>query len=289
MPSTRGRRGPFRPKKDGRETRTYVVRIKGREISLKTRDPDIANARAKEAYAGRRDWPRDDGREGNGTSAASVVAAALVGTGDIMPPVVEPAAPAAQGLTAGGPPTPSPSLPLAHTAPPALPPPSGSPGPETPASGAPGATEVHPDGYMPPPADWADRVAAAAAADGPKAEGTAPDLDPEFLDQMLGVCADVTVELQIGLQAWLIKRRAKLEAGAIPPDAKGREIGRQLWIAAFKKWFPSDLELPEWLLAPIMIAALTVPKQLQDGTPVRTQSAGRPDVGAVNPGEAAAA
>jgi len=266
---------PFRRKKNGKEYGPYYVRIKGQDITLRTKDPEKALERAKEAHnKGKRDFEADGGR------AAANVVAALAGTGGASsPPVVEPAAPAAPGLPAGGTTPPTAPFPPTHTAPPALPPVPPAAGPESPA----GTSSVRPDAYIPPPPNWADQVAAAAgtpsSAEGQgAAPGAAPELDDKMFDEILGVVADVAVEGQLMLQAWLIRRRAKLECSPVPPGALVREKGRELWLIAIKEMFPGVPDLPPWLLAPLAIAALSLPTQLHGAKPVKEDVPAGPDV-----------
>ena len=79
-------------------------------------------------------------------------------------------------------------------------------------------------------------------------------------------------ELQIAGQDWLIARYAKVQAGEVPyvgPKAIGREAGKEIWTQAINEMFPSEIPLPPWLVAPIAIAALTVPVQLADAQPLK--------------------
>lgn len=263
---------PFRYKKNGKDAGSFFTREPGgKDLNLRTKNAEVALKRLSEAKKGKRVFEDDGG------GAAAAVAAAVVGTGGASTPlVVEPAAPAASGLPAAGAPPPVPPLSPTYTAPPALPRVPPAQGAESPPDASGGPTPVMPDGYIPPAPGWADAVASAAGSAGPTGGEGAPEIDDEFLDQVVGVVAEVVVELQISAQAWLIKRRAKIVAGPIPPDDKGRELGRKLWTTALKKMFPDVPDIPEWLLAPMIIAALTVPRQIQDGTPIKPNEESAP-------------
>ncbi len=285
---------PFRRKnKQRKEIGPFYTRSpEGKDICLRTKDAAKALKRLVEAKQGRRTFENDD------AGAARAVAEALVGTGGEPSPVVEPPPPAASGLPAGGPPAPSALLPPTHTAAAALPPVPPQPQPESPAGGSSGAPTPVTGPIIPPPAGWADQVAAAAAApssSGPAGEGGDIDLDDlklseAELDEVLGEAAAWVVELQLGLQAELAKRgyvvpKLKVKMAQVPADAKGRSIGAKFWKRCFKKliakYFP-DLDLPDWLVAPVLTAALTLPVQLGQGAELI-----RPDGSTVKVPEAA--
>lgn len=267
---------PFRYKKNGRMVGSFYTREPGgKDVNLRTQDAAKALARLAEAKKGKRIF------EDDGAGAAAAVAAAVVGTGDPpRPPVVEPAAPATSSLPA--PPAP---LPPTYTAPPALPPVPPVQTAESPPGASPGASSVRPDAYIPPQPGWADAVRDAAGTEGPAGEGEA-EVDAEFLNELVGTMADILVEAQLMGQAWLIKKRAGLEAGSVPENAKGRTVGRAVWTRAIKKAFPETPDIPEWLLAPLAIAALTVPTQIQNGTPIKKEP--QAEEGAAAPVAAAA-
>jgi hypothetical protein len=279
MPS-KSRPLPFRKKKNGKEVGPFLVRIDGRDITLRTKDAGRALERAKEAKLGRRVFEAD-----SLGGAAKAVIDAVAGTGSAStPPVVEPAAPAVTGLQSAAPQAP-PTLPPSHTAPPALPPVAPSAGGERPAGASAGPTPVTPDKIIPPPADWADQVAAAAAA--PSSEGAAAGegaeddfeelkLSESELDEVLDEAAGFVVKLQLDLQAELAARgylvpKIKVRAAEVPAEYKGRAIGKKFWKRCFRKliakYFP-DLDLPDWLVAPVLVFSLTVPVQLGKGASV---------------------
>lgn len=257
---------PRRYKKGGKEMGSFFIRIDGKDVNLRTDDAEEALRRTKLARQGKRDFTSD-----GGARAANAVVAGLTGTDDAKTsPVVEPPPAASPVLTpTAAPPS---GLPPVNTPAAALPPiSSSSSGPSTPP-----ADPVRPDGYIPPPTGWADAVSGAAGASegsaAEEAEGLEDVLTPDMLDELLGQAADVVVNAQIWAQAfvarkgWVIGVRVKM--GEVPdsgPSAKGRELGRKFWVRCFKKLvtrYMPDLELPDWLVAPVLVASLTLPVQL---------------------------
>jgi hypothetical protein len=239
---------PFRKKKGDKFVGNYVVRIKGREINLATKDAALAIDRAREAKAGKRDF-------GVGAAAAKVVADAFTGEpASTSPPASDALAPTSSGTSPHADSPPAPGF---------------DPSASAPATAPPGGAKGD---YIPPPPNWASDVGAAAGAAGAAEEAppTPEDAAEEaaMLEELLGTAADAAVELQIGLQAWIIAKRANAHAGEVPEDAKGRIVGRRLWLKCFQKLVPVDLGIPEWLAAPIMVASLTMPVQIRGATPM---------------------
>lgn len=217
----------------------------GDRINTHTSDADAAlKFRAK--------WLRDKAAatktEAQGAAAATI--AALDEPADLPPPSEPPPAAAATTPPAGD----------AH-----LPPGYGT---------QPGAPQpIAPDGYAPPPAsgDWTQDAARAAAAARPALGPTIePEADPLFLNDLLEDFASMAVELQIVGQEWAIARGVKLKAAVVPPDNRGRQKGKELWVKQFRLWMPTDIDLPGWIAAPLAVAAATVPIQLNGATPLPT-------------------
>lgn len=256
-----GSRLPRRYKKNGKETGSFYLRVGGRDVNLRTKSAEIALERAKLARKGQRDFKHDDD-----AGAVTSVAATVVGTEAAKPAaVVESPGPAASGSQAQASSPPAPTYPT-QTGPAALPAIGAPPAAGTP----PTREEVKPDGYIPPAPGWAAAVAGAAGA------SSAPDpepepMDEEFLEGLIEQAAALAVELQIMLQAWIVKRRLELNAAPVPESgdgSKGRTIGAKIWKREIRKLMPDDLPLPGWVVAPLMIAAYTIPVQLANATPV---------------------
>jgi hypothetical protein len=149
------------------------------------------------------------------------------------------------------------------------------PGPETPPSAA------KPDGYIPPPGAWADSLRGAAAeaenAPGPDAqadEDDGPSFTPEDVEEMLGEAADRVIEFQIWLQSWLAKKGwiipgAKVKTAPVADGVPGHARAKAIWKRCFKKlarkYAPDLGDIPEWISAPILVAAITLPVQFGEG------------------------
>jgi hypothetical protein len=267
MARTKGAGGaPFRMKNaKGLPFGSYYIRIGKTELCLRTRDPDEAIARARRArLKGERDFKNDSDAQ----QAAQAVSDAITGTGGAKtPPVVEPPAAPVPSLPPSAPPAAPPApaaLPSGHTPPAALP-----PLPTPPSSPPP----VVPDAVFPPPPGWADGVraaateaAAAAPSSDPEGEGGGGDtVDADMLREFIDQAAAIVVEGQIWLQSWLIKRGLKIKTAIVSDSAKGREVGRKIWTRCFSRLVPTDLPIPDYIAAPILVAALTLPLQLGEG------------------------
>jgi hypothetical protein len=263
-----GTRLPRRYKTRGKEGGNYFQRVGDKDVNLRTKDARIALLRAKEAKAGKT-FTKDD--QSDGDAAATSIAATVVGKEAAKAaPFVEPPAPAASGVSPGGSPPGFPQgVDPTHTRPAALPPIGASPNGQTP----PTREGVKPDGYFPPAPGWAEQVAQAAAAGGAREEEEDADeeMDPEMLEGLFEQAAELAVELQLMLQAWILKKRLEAKAGEVPaegPGSKGRVIGAKLWKKELRRMVPDDWGLPGWVVAPLMIAAYTLPVQLGGATPI---------------------
>jgi len=278
-------------KRAGKEIGGFFVEVRGQRVWLKTKDPDEAKRRRARAMKGERHFEDDT----EGGAAATAISSAFDGTGDAKtPPVVEPPRPAAPSLPAT--PAPAPGIPSAHTAAAALPP---MPGPETPPSAA------KPDGYIPPPGAWAESVRGAAAdaenAPGPDAEPDVeePSFTPEDLDEMLDAAAEHVIAAQVWLQAWLASKGwiipgVKLKAAPVTEmNGAGHAKAKKIWKRCFKKlalkYMPDMGEIPEWISAPVLVAALTLPVQLGEGVEIIKDGAASEETAQDAPAPAAAA
>lgn len=144
--------------------------------------------------------------------------------------------------------------------PPAVPDPAPAPAPVPAPAPAPPAPDPASDQAE---AEATNEAAAGAAAASSSAPAAAPDLviPPEALDAMLMTGASALVEVQLELQAWVIKKRTGKIAGKLPPESQLRDLAAQAWVSQFKKWFP-DLEfVPPWVLA-LALPMLAMPLQI---------------------------
>lgn len=252
--------------KRGKEYGSFWITAAGDErVNLRTTNPDVAKRRRLEAVSGARGFKQDD-------SGASVAAQAIT-------PVLE-GRESAQTLSLVEPPRPEAPAPSS--------PPASPPAAALPAIEAPPAPPVVPDAIFPPPPPlngWADAVngAAGAAAGASSSSGSdAGDeggerVDADMLREMVEQAAAIVTECQIWVQSWAIKRGLKIRAAIVSDDAKGREVGRKLWSRCFHRLMPADLPIPDYIAAPILIAALTLPIQLGEGaTEIRDEGAPAP-------------
>jgi hypothetical protein len=217
----------------------YIVKVGGTEVNLRTQvldGPDGAIERSKQAQNGRRNF-RDD----------------LDQAVDQMETAPAPALP-----------LPPPELPRPAAAAPAAAPP-----PVTPDAVI---SPLRPPLQLPPVNDAAEEAAATSAAAAETASDAGdpgaqapPPVDQEVLDSFLRQGADLLVDLQLGLQASLIKRRTGKIAAPVPLDSKLRTIAADAWIAQLKIWLPDNVQLPPLAIA-LLIPVLAMPQQMHGAT-----------------------
>jgi len=114
-------------------------------------------------------------------------------------------------------------------------------------------------------------AAAADVAGGPANDNAAgaapPTIDTAVLDAMLEQGGAVLVDLQLGLQAYAIKRGTGLVAGALPDNSELRTGAAKAWAAQLRVWFPSTTALPNWAVA-LILPAMAIPLQLSTARPM---------------------
>jgi len=260
----------WRKNRDGKAYGCWYVTIDKTDVHLNTKSAEIARGRLAEALKGRRKgWPSD----------AELAARAM-------------------DLPAAGAPT------------------SSQPAPETNA-GAPAAAPVIPDRVFPPEAATAapeqprpalppvqseqearaeaDATnAAASETAGEAANDNAGDAEPAFalgadaIRGMLSQGAQAIVELQLGLQAWLVFKRTGKIAPPIAPDSPIRKWAADAWVAQFEQWFPDMDQVPPWILA-VGLPAMALPVQFMAAQPPPPDQQQNRPPGAPAPTEAATA
>lgn len=236
----------FRQKrKDGkgrvREVGCYYVQVKSKRINLRTANEAKAEVRRLEAINGVRDWPYDE-VEVPMTDVTPPSTPTLRLLPAVQDPQVDELARAVAGL--GSP----------QTGPQTGPEPEDPPHFED-------AEKIHEgDGSNPPPPSNAPTPGPEA----PKEDSTT--LPDNFLDQSIGMCAMVAVELQVMMQAYLIKRFGKVEAGPVPDAIKVASV--EVWTLYFKTIVPKDVPLPGYLVAPILLATAGVAAQVMGAQPI---------------------
>jgi len=252
-------------KKGGKYAGNYVTKIKGTEVNLGTKvleGEDGANARLLQAMNGKCSFRDDVDR------AAEML--------DRAPPPAP--LPAAAAVPSTPPPAPvPPAIPAA--APPVVPDAILPSAPRPPALLGPISSEAQAE-------EQATRDAAAETVgdDAGGAAGDMPEMDPDVLDTMLTQGGELLVDVQLQLQAYIIKRRSGKIAGEIPLDSKIRKMAAAAWVSQLKIWFPADTMVSPWMVA-IMVPLMAMPLQMAKATdpPTDATEAGaagdeRPDI-----------
>ncbi len=224
----------------GKQVGNWIAKVAGDEVNLGTKDAELARTHLREAVEkGRREFVDeiDAAAAALGDIAATPAAAQSV---QPLPAVAAPAAPAA----------PPPAAPAAPAALPPIP----APDPQDFADTAAAAGE-------------AAEAAASAAPGGGGGPEAPPEVPPDVLDGFLRNGAAMIVDMQLGLQAALIRRYTGRKAGPIPPESPAREMAAEAWVAQLKIWFPADTMLPPWAMA-LLIPAMAIPVQVATSTEI---------------------
>jgi hypothetical protein len=228
----------FRIKRGGKEVGSWNVTLKGKRINLRTQDYLLARERASQAVlSGVTDF-QDDTREpleGGGYSVGlppvsrDSFGAIPSGSDDWATALND----AADSVAQSGP-----AL-LPDTR------------PEIP------STAAIPDGYEPPPPETPEEK---------PSESGSTAIPPELFDNVLGQVAMGLVQGQLMLHDWLAKRWAGVELGEVPftgESAAARKVGVAMWKEALKDLFPTDIPLPAYLAAPLMVFMMGMPVQIK--------------------------
>lgn len=223
--------------KFGQEHGPYRVRVGKRLVNLKTESYIAARERAKEAfYDGKTSWDesrfyeRPSSAPANGTSGAA------------------PAKPAADWA----------------------------------ADLAGAAAAVKPDEYRRPNGTTYPLLGASRSNDSESAPTDAPKDDaapgtpgeestkipPEMFASMMETAAAIFVEAQFRGQEWLIERFAKRKAGKVPENDFSRVAATEFWKSQLAEWVPTDVPLPKWASAMILVGSFGAMTQLQNSSPL---------------------
>jgi hypothetical protein len=100
----------------------------------------------------------------------------------------------------------------------------------------------------------------------PKEDTTS--LPPELMEGLVKQIAATLVELQIHGQEYLWLRIGKIQPGEVHPDSDARKIPAAIWETQVRKWIPSDVPLPEWIVAPVLVAFMAGTIQLEGARPI---------------------
>ncbi len=139
------------------------------------------------------------------------------------------------------------------------------------AQSASGSAEYFPPGQAPPvndkPTDETE--------DKPSVDGTTV-IPPQLMEGLIKQVAATLVELQIHGQEYLWLRFAKLNPGQVAPESDARKVPAAIWESQVRKWIPTDMPLPEWVVAPLLVAFMAGTVQLEGARPVEPGPGGVP-------------
>jgi hypothetical protein len=149
---------------------------------------------------------------------------------------------------------------------------SGSSPPEFPSESPTPRPAVVPDEIYPPTAlpSIEPPTVENAPGDAPRPEDFT-NLPPDMLDAMLQTAAEMLVQLQLDGQAFLIRKMAKREAGILEPNDGTRVGAIKIWKGYLQTAVPSNVPLPPYLVAPLLILAFGATEQLAKSSPLKDE------------------
>jgi hypothetical protein len=229
--------GRLVPKLTQRKDGNWTCKVDKKKINLKTKSYSIARERALEAvYEGRRDWGTerfyDTGNTQSPVNAPNVAAVGNDWQSDLNDA-------ASRGVD-----------PDAYT------------GPD-------GQTRLltSADAGDAPPAS-APYTPESSAEAGSSGGSDSTKIPPEMFANLTGMAAGALVEAQLMLQAWLMARGLKRQAGPIAQSSQTRQVSETFWKEQLKVWVPEDVPLPPWASAMITVAMFGGMEQLQGSVPI---------------------
>jgi hypothetical protein len=119
-----------------------------------------------------------------------------------------------------------------------------------------------------PPAQSTPNPETSATPETPKPTDGNTNLPPELMEGLVKQIASTLVELQIHGQEYLWIRWGKMQPGEVHPDSDARKIPAAIWESAVRKWIPNDVPLPEWIVAPVLVAMMAGTIQLEGARPI---------------------
>jgi len=252
----------WRKNRDGKAYGVWWATVNKVDVNLNTKNAEIARARLPEAIAGKRKgWPSDVELAARAMESPPPAAAAAAPTGAPAP------GQAAPSSSAGAPEAP----PVAPDA--VLPPPAPTVTPEAPRPALPplpsgGTAEQEARAEADATNAAAAETAGKAANDnaGEAGEGPAFAMGADAIRGMLGQAAQAIVEIQLGMQAWLVFKRTGKIAPPIDPNSPIRGWAADAWVAQFEKWFPDMGDVPPWIFA-VGLPAMALPAQFMGAQP----------------------
>ncbi len=250
----------WRKTRDGKAYGCWWVTVNRTDVNLNTKSAEIARGRLPEALGGKtKGWPSD------AELAARAMDAAPAPAGAPTPGQAAPLSSAGAPAVAAGPPVvPDGVIPPTTNGNTGIAPPLALP--EAPPTS---------NGEQSARAEAEATNAAAAETAGNAANdnaGAAGDAGPAFalgadaIRGMLSQGAQAIVELQLGLQAWLVFKRTGKFAPPIAPDSPIRKWAADAWVAQFEVWFPEMDQVPPWIIA-VALPAMALPVQFMAAQP----------------------
>lgn len=248
----------WRKVRDGKAYGCWWATVNRVDVNLNTKSAEIARGRLPEALAGKKSgWPSDAELAARAMESPPIPAGA---------PAPGPSAP----QSSGGAPAAAPVVPDGVYSPPAPPaplrelPPVPAQAPPTSNAGqsAEESARAEADATNAAAAETAEKT----ANDNAGAAGPAFALGADAIRGMLAQGAAAIVELQLGLQAWLVWKRTGKIAPPIAADSPIRQWAADAWVAQFEAWFPNMDTVPPWILA-VGLPAMALPVQFMAAQP----------------------
>ena len=246
--------------KSGQEVGAWYIRVKGTPVNLRTQDYMKARERAVEAYqGGKREFSDDRYSEQSPPLQLEAVKERLSSGHPVEVQFRDPPKPTQ------------------------LPQSSGSDDWTSDVSSA-ASNGIVPDAVIPPfkpPADApkpppvvdatvvGEEQTKSSESEAPKDDYT--KIDPKMLDSIVKQAAMMAVELQLLGQEWLAARALKIKMGPVPEGHNARVVPAQIWEQWLRTMVPTDLPIPPWLAAPLVLMAMSVPVQLEGATPIKKE------------------
>lgn len=100
-------------------------------------------------------------------------------------------------------------------------------------------------------------------------DGESTQIPPEMMSGLISQIANTLVELQLHGQEYLWLRAVKVNPGNVPLESDARKVPAAIWESQLKKWMPMDVPLPEWAVAIILTGVMGGTIQFQGASPLR--------------------
>ncbi len=105
-----------------------------------------------------------------------------------------------------------------------------------------------------------------------------PDADstkipPDMFANMMETAATILVEGQLRGQEWVIEKYAKRKAAPVPMSDTSRAAAVEFWKQQLAEWIPTDVPLPKWASAIVVVGTFGLMTQLQNSEPLPPKDA----------------